>query len=86
MSSDTAAALRLCPTRVDGASVLFAHKVSLGQCQDRQRGKYHKCFTCVHNNALAGNSAPGAPANGVALPKLVIPTQRLGLRGRVHAG
>jgi hypothetical protein len=20
-------------------------------CQDRQRGLYHKCFTCVHNNA-----------------------------------
>jgi hypothetical protein len=42
--------LQLCPTRVDGAPVLFAHKVSQGQCQDRQRGQYHKCFTCAYNN------------------------------------
>jgi hypothetical protein len=45
--------LRTCPTRIDGAPVLFAHRVSRGQCQDRQRGRYHKCFTCVHNNAYA---------------------------------
>ena len=37
--------LQLCPTRIDGAPVLFAHKVNQGQCQDRQRGQYHKCFT-----------------------------------------
>ena len=43
--------LHLCPTRIDGAPVLFAHKVTQGQCQDRQRGQYHKCFTCVYNNA-----------------------------------
>lgn len=43
--------LRSCPTRIDGAPVLFAHKVSAGQCQDRQRGRYHKCFTCAFNNA-----------------------------------
>jgi len=44
-------ALQICPTRIDGAAVLFAHKVSGAQCQDRQRGHYHKCFTCTHNNA-----------------------------------
>lgn len=43
--------LRQCPTRIDGTGVLFAHKVSQGQCQDRQRGRYHKCFTCAYNNA-----------------------------------
>lgn len=43
--------LQLCPTRVDGAPVLFAHKVTEGECQDRQRGHYHKCFTCAYNNA-----------------------------------
>jgi hypothetical protein len=42
--------LQLCPTRIDGAPVLFAHKVNQGQCQDRQRGHYHKCFTCAYNN------------------------------------
>lgn len=60
--------LQLCPTRIDGAPVLFAHKVSQGQCQDRQRGHYHKCFTCVYNNALvAKNGKPvvaAAPADG----------------------
>jgi hypothetical protein len=44
--------LQLCPTRIDGAPVLFAHKVTQGQCQDRQRGHYHKCFTCAYNNAF----------------------------------
>jgi hypothetical protein len=53
--------LHACPTRIDGAPVLFAHKVTQGQCQDRQRGHYHKCYACVHNNAL--RSADGR-ANG----------------------
>jgi hypothetical protein len=53
--------LHACPTRIDGAPVLFAHKVTQSQCQDRQRGHYHKCFTCVHNNALR---APNGSANG----------------------
>lgn len=43
--------LRECPTRIDGTDVLFAHKVSQSQCQDRQRGRYHKCFTCAFNNS-----------------------------------
>lgn len=43
--------MHLCPTRVDGAPVLFAHSVTKAMCQDRQRGLYHKCFMCVHNNA-----------------------------------
>jgi len=53
--------LRQCPTRIDGTGVLFAHKVSQGQCQDRQRGQYHKCFTCAYNNAyVAVNGMPVA--------------------------
>jgi len=43
--------MHLCPTRVDGAAVLFAHTVTKPMCQQRQREHYHKCFTCVHNNA-----------------------------------
>ena len=45
--------LQMCPTRLDGHRVLFAHKVTPVQCQDRQRGHYHKCWTCAHNNALS---------------------------------
>lgn len=55
--------LQICPTRVDGALVLFAHKVTAAQCQDRQRGAYHKCFTCAFNNAyVAAHGRPDAAA------------------------
>lgn len=53
--------LQHCPTRIDGAPVLFAHKVSQAQCQDRQRGQYHKCFTCVHNNAYVAKYGKPTP-------------------------
>ena len=43
---------RICPTRTDGRPSLFAHKVTLPQCQARQRESFHKCFTCAHNNNL----------------------------------
>ena len=53
--------LRSCPTRIDGQPVLFAHKVTTSQCADRRRGRYHKCFTCVHNHAHE--------KNGYAIPE-----------------
>lgn len=53
--------LQLCPTRIDGAPMLFAHKVTQGQCQDRQRGHYHKCFTCAYNNAFVAKHGQPAP-------------------------
>ncbi len=59
--------LQMCPTRVDGAPVLFAHKVIQGQCQDRQRGSYHKCFTCAFNNAYVAKY--GKPAPVAAFPE-----------------
>ena len=49
--SDIPQGMHLCPTRVDTAPVLFAHTVTIPMCQQRQREHYHKCFTCVHNNA-----------------------------------
>lgn len=58
--------LQLCPTRIDGAPVLFAHKVTQGQCQDRQRGHYHKCFTCAYNNAFVAKNGKPLPANAPA--------------------
>ncbi|MFM7282409.1 MAG: hypothetical protein ACKO32_11580 [Planctomycetia bacterium] len=57
--------LQMCPTPVDGHHALFAHKITSGQCQDRQRGSYHKCWTCQYNNAWVakhGRPAPRAAA------------------------
>jgi hypothetical protein len=61
-SQEPSAGLQVCPTRIDGAPVLFAHKVTAGQCQDRQRGLYHKCFTCAFNNAYVARAQRPAPA------------------------
>jgi hypothetical protein len=49
---------RVCPTRIDAAAALFAHRVTTSQCLDRQRGLYHKCFTCAHNNAYVAAHGP----------------------------
>ena len=49
-----------CPTRIDGVATLFAHTVSRSQCQSRQRDSFHKCFTCVHNNAYAAAHGDGS--------------------------
>lgn len=55
--------LQTCPTRIDGAPVLFAHKVDRARCQERQRKRYHKCFTCAWNNSYVGlHGAPPAQA------------------------
>lgn len=47
----TASGERACPTRMDGAMPLFQHRVTVSQCQSKQRGMYHKCFSCAHANA-----------------------------------
>jgi hypothetical protein len=65
--------LQMCPTRIDGHSVLFAHKVTPGQCQDRQRGHYHKCWTCAHNNALVKVSGPVLPKPAALAPVAAAP-------------
>jgi hypothetical protein len=70
--SDSQNELRLCPTRIDAAPVLFAHKVSDGQCQDRQRGHYHKCFTCAWNNLYVGIHGHPAAAEGTREVKKVV--------------
>jgi len=73
--------LQMCPTRIDGHRVLFAHKVTSGQCQDRQRGHYHKCWTCTHNNALvkvngALTPKPATLAPSAATPIVPLPRSR----------
>ena len=50
--------MRECPTRSDGKEVLFAHAITAGKCEDRQRGHYHKCFACVHNGAAPVPASP----------------------------
>ena len=59
--------LQICPTRVDGSPALFAHKVDRARCQDRQRKRYHKCFTCAWNNNYV--AAHGEPAHGLELAR-----------------
>ncbi|MBI5434834.1 MAG: hypothetical protein IT453_08195 [Planctomycetes bacterium] len=54
--------MHVCPTRVDGSPVLFAHSVTKAMCQERQRGLYHKCFMCVHNNARGETGKNAAQA------------------------
>ncbi len=67
--SETNPGLQLCPTRIDGAPALFAHKVTQAQCQERQRGQYHKCFTCAFNNAyVAKNGKPAVEAQKTTQP------------------
>jgi hypothetical protein len=46
--------MHLCPTRADGAPVLFAHMITVTTCQSRQRAHYHKCPTCVYENSRLG--------------------------------
>ena len=45
--------MRVCPTRPDRDSVLFAHLVNQATCQSRQREHYHKCWTCAHKNGVS---------------------------------
>ena len=58
MANQEQQGLQTCPTRIDGSPGLFAHKVTRGTCQDRQRGRYHKCFTCAYNNAYVAVNGP----------------------------
>lgn len=67
--TDTKPGLQSCPTRIDGAAALFAHKVTQAQCQERQRGQYHKCFTCVFNNSyVAKHGPPAVPTSATKSP------------------
>ena len=64
--ADQEQTLQICPTRIDGSPVLFAHKVDRARCQSRQRKRYHKCFTCAwNNNYVAANGEPEAGSEPV---------------------
>ena len=62
--------IRVCPTRVDHTPALFAHVVTEGHCQSRQRSLYHKCFTCAYNNDyVSKNGLPPEPSVGPRVPE-----------------
>ena len=56
--TETHADQRQCPTRRDGRVALFTHRVSEPECQSRQRGMFHRCFTCAFNNAWVARNGP----------------------------
>ncbi len=60
--SQNQSSARICPTRIDGQTTLFAHQVTRAQCQTRQRDCFHKCFTCVNNNAYVAAHGEAKPA------------------------
>ncbi len=59
--TNTDTQLKVCPTRIDGAEALFAHKVDSTRCQERQRQRYHKCFTCAYNNSYVATHGEPKP-------------------------
>ena len=58
MESSPNSSMRECPTRRDGAEVLIAQKLTTEMCQSRQRGYYHKCWSCAHRNGAVERPAP----------------------------
>ena len=56
--TETHADQRQCPTRRDGRAALFTHRVTEPECQSRQRGMFHRCFTCAYNNAWVARNGP----------------------------
>lgn len=73
---------KVCPTRIDGGAALFTHRVSQEQCQDRQRGRYHKCYTCAYNNTYV--SVHGLPE--IEQPEQVAPSNQAAEPEQVGSG
>ena len=75
--SETHGHSRVCPTRIDGGAALFAHRVTQQACQDKQRGRFHKCFTCAFNNAyVAAHGLPDPVSAGKPAPAPETPGPR----------
>ncbi|MEM7519014.1 MAG: hypothetical protein AAF368_19085 [Planctomycetota bacterium] len=53
---------RTCPTRIDGVRALLAHQVTKSTCAEKQRQRYHKCFTCRFNHAYVAQHGLPEPA------------------------
>ena len=50
--------MQLCPTRPEGPVPLFAHAITLAQCEARQAANYHKCANCAHAHLAAKTLVP----------------------------
>ena len=59
----------MCPTRLDARVSLFAHRISVGRCQEQQRACFHKCYSCEWNNAYQAQKTQTKRARGPARPK-----------------
>jgi len=44
---------------------LIAHRITVSECQKRQRELYHKCWTCVFANRFAGTPMRAAAEQAV---------------------
>jgi len=71
--TDPHPAQRQCPTRSDGRAALFTHRVHEAECQNRQRGMFHRCFSCVYNNAWVARN--GLPTRHLEAPPAVASVQ-----------
>ncbi len=61
---------RQCPTRRDGGDALICHWIDPATCQRRQRQHYHKCHTCVHQNAQGASPVrAGLPPREAPAPR-----------------
>jgi len=69
--TETHADQRQCPTRRDGRAALFTHRVTEPECQSRQRGMFHRCFTCAYNNSWVARNGP--PRRAEAAPDTASP-------------
>ena len=63
---NTPLGMRICPTRADGESALFAHVIPVSTCQERQRGHFHKCPTC----SFCNGAERAAPSDLIPRPEL----------------
>lgn len=71
--TETHADARQCPTRRDGRAALFTHRVTEPECQSRQRGMFHRCFSCAHNNAWVARNGPIRNAVAATEPEAPAP-------------
>ncbi len=81
--SDSCDGQRQCPTRTDGRLALFTHRVTASECQSRQRGMFHRCFSCAYNNSWVARH--GLPAAATAPPTESAPAPAAAASTRVAA-
>lgn len=62
MAENPPANRRQCPTRADGVVPLIVHWIPPSTCLERQRGHYHKCYTCLYRGKGADEKLPVPPA------------------------